>query len=46
MLTLAGCLDSDGDELYDDRYLAVRHELLIEEYGRIRHVAQGPKGAI
>lgn len=35
-----------GEDWYDDRYLAVRHELLVEEYGRIRHVAQGPEGAI
>ena len=30
----------------DDRYLAVRHELLVEEYGRIRHVIDGPDGEI
>lgn len=30
----------------DDRYLAVRHELLTEDYGRIRNVVTGPEGAI
>lgn len=28
----------------DDRFLAIRHELLVEEFGRLRHVAQGPDG--
>ena len=30
----------------DDRYLAVRHELLVEEFGRIRHVVPGPDGQL
>ena len=30
----------------DDRYLAVRHELLVEQFGRIRHVVTGPDGEI
>ncbi len=30
----------------DDRYLAVRHELLVEAFGRIRHVVTGPDGAL
>ena len=34
------------EEWLDDRYLAVRHELLVEEFGRIRHVIAGPDGAI
>ena len=33
-------------EWLDDRYLAVRHELLVEEFGRIRHVVAGPDGEI
>ena len=31
---------------FDDRYLAVRHELLVEEFGRIRHVSSGPDGRL
>ncbi|WP_290817854.1 sorbosone dehydrogenase family protein [Halovivax sp.] len=30
----------------DERFLAVRHELLVEEFGRLRHVAQDPDGAL
>lgn len=36
---------ADADWL-DDRYLAVRHELLVGDYGRIRHIAQSPDGVL
>lgn len=41
----------DATDIHDeawlaDRYLAVRHELLVEEFGRIRHVVTGPDGEI
>ena len=34
------------DEFYDDRYTATSHRAFEDELGRVRHVEQGPDGAL